>query len=596
MALRRPRTTKPAAVTASVANIPLGKEAAWNTWRIGGEQWQREAWRLYDITGELRFLSAWIGDSVSQARLYVTELENGEEKGETSNPVIKKLAASPLGSGAQRDDNLRLLGTNLAICGEAWIVGENAHRTNPDAWYVLTPHQIRHRAGKKFCERPMFLGGGDYELTDGRDIVIRCWRPHPNRLSHADSPTRSAIPNLKEIELLTKREFAEIESRLTGAGMLFIPEGFDFPTTENGTEGTQGLVEQLQEISARNIQDQSSASAVVPIMLTIPDHMVENIDKIKPLNFWSELSSQITEMKEKAIGRVAASFEIPSELLGGLGSVNHWGAWAISEEGLKRIKPYLGYIADALTRGFLIPALERAGIPSPATRFAYAFDVAPLSVRPNRLPEALDLWDRGLLSTEETVKAGAFTADQIPDDKERLYNAALRAIQQAPSLLTEPAIQEILGISTSASSALPPTPENPRELPPTTDPQTTPEEPDNAPLPSTTGSPGFAALSLLATTALTVASARLTTNAERIKKWPEYPRWELHARVGEVSPDKADKVLDRALDDVPRVAKALKIPTEKLHTVLYRYCHELLVRGIPHHDELLAVALKGWAQ
>src|SRR5690554_1424374 len=94
--------------------VPLDSASSWKTWKFSNRDWQIEAWRLYDIVPEHRFLANWIGDSVSQARLFVTEVgETGEETGEVADPRIARLAAVPLGGGAQRDDNLRLAGVDL---------------------------------------------------------------------------------------------------------------------------------------------------------------------------------------------------------------------------------------------------------------------------------------------------------------------------------------------------------------------------------------------------------------------------------------------------------------------------------------------------
>jgi len=121
-------------LTAATALVELGRESAWASWKFANREWQIEAWRLYDIVPELRFLAGWIGDSISQCRLYVTEVDdNGEETGEVDDGRIAKIGAIPLGSGAQRDDNLRLLGTGLAVGGESWVVGEDALTDDPRA-------------------------------------------------------------------------------------------------------------------------------------------------------------------------------------------------------------------------------------------------------------------------------------------------------------------------------------------------------------------------------------------------------------------------------------------------------------------------------
>ena len=130
MALKRPKLSStttdprrfPASLSAATAIVELGAASSWRTWKFGNKDWQAEGWRLYDIVGELHKLSGRIGDSVSQARLYVTEVDDtGEETGEVEDEAIKRLAAVPLGTGSQRDDNLRLAGIDLAVGGECWI-------------------------------------------------------------------------------------------------------------------------------------------------------------------------------------------------------------------------------------------------------------------------------------------------------------------------------------------------------------------------------------------------------------------------------------------------------------------------------------------
>ena len=405
------------ALTAATAMVDLREGSSWKTWKFGNRDWQTEAWRLYDIIPEHHFLAGRIGDSVAQARLYVTEVDDtGEETGEVTEDRIRRLAAVPLGTGSQRDDNLRLAGIDLAVGGECWIVGENAAR-NPDAaegnWFVVTGAAFSKTGDQVAVRRPQTRGGSKLTLRDGTDILIRCWRPHPNDTDQADSFTRSAIVPLREIELLTKREFAELDSRLTGAGIMFLPEGIDFPRQEGDPEGMAGFMAYIQRAAAASMADQSRASAMVPIMATIPDHMIEHLDKLAPINFWSELSAEITPMKDKAIARVASSAEIPAEVLTGIGDANHWTAWLISDEGIRWIRGYLGLVADALTRGFLRRALEAMGVTNPE-RYAFAFDTSALAAKPNRLDEAAQLHDRGLISDAELVKAAAFSVDQMP--------------------------------------------------------------------------------------------------------------------------------------------------------------------------------------
>lgn len=625
MALRRPKEARQAfpgrGVTASVAALDLSGASSWKTWTFGNKGWQDDVWRLYDIVPEHHFLLGRIGDSVAKARLYVTEVDDtGEETGEVAEERIRQLAAVPLGTGAQRDECLRLAGIDLAGPGEAWIVGEGA-AVNPEkaqgSWFVVTGSALKREGGQGGAvkvRRPRSRGGDWMTLTDGVDILIRCWGAHPNDVDQADSPSRASIAVLREIELLTKRVFAELDSRLTGAGVMFLPEGVDFPREQGDPEGLAGFMAYLQRSMAASIRDQSSAQALVPIMATLPDHMMEHVESMKPINFWSELSADIGPMRDRAIARLAASFELPNEVLTGISDANHWTAWLISEEGIRWIGRYLGLIADALTRGFLRRALESMGVANPE-RYAFTFDTSTLAARPNRLEEATVLHDRHLISDAELVKAGAFDVEQMPKPEELTAQRLWELVKTQPDLVLDPAVQSALGLPKIESVGLPPTsdqnadsePVGGRNGPPNGG--AAPEVPTESETEAITAALGAriaslaarpapapqavlnASAKLLIFRALELAGGRLATPAERRGRWRDVPRHELHARIGPITPDRADRVTEGAWNHVPLVAADLGVNPDDLHRLLSTYVRELLVHGRAHDDDLLFGAL-----
>lgn len=600
------------ALTAAVAMVGLGDNSSWKTWKFGNKDWQMEVWRLYDIVPELHFLAGRIGDSIAKARLYVTEVDDtGEETGETQDEAIASLAALPLGTGALRDSNLRLAGIDLAAAGEAWMVGEGAARDPLKAagnWFVVTSAGLKNENGRVRVRRPRSRDGGWLTLTDGVDILIRCWREHPNDPDQADSFARSAIVPLREIELLTKREFAELDSRLTGAGMLPVPEGVDFPRAPDDPEGLSGFMAYMQRAAAASMLDQSTASAMVPIMFTVPDHLFDSVKDLRPINFWSELSAEIGPMKKDAIERFAHSAEIPGEVLTGIGNLNHWSGWLVSEEGTRWISGYLSLIADALTRGFLHLALAKMGRSAQEiSRFAFAFDISDLAARPNRAEEAAMLHDRFLISDEEMVKSAAFDPEQMPSVAERARQILLKLITVQPDLIMDPGVQSLLGLP-EVERVSPSTPEavSAPDDDPEADSGGAPEdERDNDGPRALTAAldariqalrPGpeavfNAAAKLIVYRALELAGGRLATPAERRGRWADVPRHELHFHVGPITPAKAEEVTRGAWGHVAVTAADLGVNAEDLHRLLSGYVSELLTRGIRHHDDLLFAAL-----
>jgi hypothetical protein len=374
----------------------------------------------------------------------------------------------------------------------------------------------------------------------------------------------------------------------------------------------------MQRAAAASMANHGTANSMVPIMATIPDHMVEHLDKIKPITFWSELSAEITPMKDKAIARLGAATEIPAEVLTGIGNANHWTAWLISEEGIRWIKGYLGFIADALTRGFLRRALESMGKPNPE-RYAFAFDTSTLAARPNRSEEALQLHDRFLLSDEAAVRASAFDPEQMPTVAEKAVQILLKLVTTQPDLILDPAVQAALGLPNVKSVGLPPTADQNADGDPADDGGSDdgPPEDGNAPDEADSARAITAALDdrirmltasrvvsppspelvfnasakLMVMRALELAGGRLTTPQERRGRWAEVPRHELHHHVGPITPDKARKVTEGAWNHVALVADDLGVDATDLGGLLSGYVHELLTRGVRHHDDLLYAAL-----
>jgi hypothetical protein len=599
------RGANPQSITASVASVQL-EGTAWQQFRFGSQQWQTESWRLYDIIGQLHFIANWAGNSVSRCRLYVAEVdETGEAGEETTNPEIAALAAGPLGSGPAKDEALRLCGLNLYVPGEGYMVAEaDAGDDGEDRWFVVSGRLIRRSGDQITIRRPMLYGGGEMFYRPGVDLILRSWTPHPADPDEADSPTRSAIPDLRELEAIRKREYAELDSRLAGAGILPLPSNIDFPRGPEDPTGLNGFGQRLMQTMATSLLDRSSAEAMVPILITVPPDV---LDKIKPVTFWSELSAQLLPLRDSAIKSLAQSLDIPPEVLLGIGDTNHWNAWAVTEEAIStQIVPLLSRIADALTTGYLRGALEEMGLDPGA--YVYAFDTAPLTTRPNRSADALNYHQAGLLSDEAAVEAGAFRDDQMPKQSERLRRMAEKIVVANPLFLSDPTIQQLLGIDLPVANPIPepaPAPEVPPAEPgggtepaPVDGteahpiPQQTPQTED------TTAAALVAVANLATRRALALAGGRLVPHNQR-DRYPGTPRHELHARHGPISHERADTVLRGAWDELPEVAADLAVDPWQLQRLLHGFSVELLTRGTTFDATLLrdvlATAARGRA-
>jgi hypothetical protein len=591
-------------ITAAVSRVDL-EGASWKAYKFGDREWQDDAWRLYDITGQLRFVANWVGSCVSRCILRVHEIdEHGDVGAVVDDPEISQLAAGPLGLGDARAEMLRLLGIDLFVPGEAFMIAESEGASDgSDLWWVVTARQIKKQGDMITVVRSPVHGGGTFTYRDGVDLILRCWTPHPHDTNEPDSATRSAIPDLREIEALRRREFAELDSRLIGAGIMFVPDSMDLPRAEDDPEGVDGFSAMLMRTMATSLRDRSSAAAMVPIVVTGPG---PDIDKIKHVTFWSELSAQITTMRQNALTSLGESLDIPPEVLKGLGSSNHWSAWAISDEAVTtQIKPVLSRIASALTLGYLTPALESLGYDDP-TRYTYQFDTSRLTTRPNRTADAVTYHERGLISDDATRNAGAWHDSDAPDLNEQARRLARELALAAPQIaLSDPGIRELLGLPGAGLIAPISTepvnqPANPVTQPeengPPAQPITAegpPTDQQTPPSVASTWSMGnhlTVAVSMAARRAMALAGGRLVSHRQR-DRYATVPRYQLTACHGAVAVDQIPPLLRGAWPDLDLIANSYSLDHVALERLLTEFCSELLLRGIAYSDDLVVTML-----
>ena len=300
------------------------------------------------------------------------------------------------------------------------------------------------------------------------------------------------------------------------------------------------------------------------------------------------------------------------------------------------IEPIMGRVCDALTKAYLYPALELMG--EDPSKFTYAFDTAPLQLRPQRLQDALNLYEKGELTGDALRDAGYFKESEGPDDKERARRLLIEILLRDPQLLQNQAVREGAGIPESVvpqSAMIAPTAQSmvpggsggsgpPPPMPPPTGIGNSlpPPIPDTlgevgAPPP---GAPGVTSVASSPPTGITAAASRkaleemgLVVLAEATvhralelagkklldrhnrNRWPDVPAHELHTRIKVQDQAHANRLLTNAweqLDGLIKTAAPHFDRTESLQTSLSRYCSILLLSGTAHAPDNLFATLR----
>src|SRR5262245_34801201 len=427
--------------------------------------WQQQLWGFYDNLGEFESAVSWRSNTMSRVRLLAAKITPGGgepepvDKGAASD-AMARLAGGPGGQAQMLAETT----AHLSVPGECWLVGEDDPDSKGDElWSVRSADELKATTT------------GLWQLRDdprstawrtGRNVVVvRIWKPHPRRGWEADSAARHAVSAMTKLDLANKRIIATLISRLASNGiLLYDKERLSLPTTQQtqaaGAPGSPDgggepdpLAVIFVDVASRGIKDPTSPEAVIPIPIgySIPD--LANVDPkvlLQHITFASDVDEKLLAQRQDALRELATALDMPVEALIGMGDINHWGAWAIEESGIKiHIAPAAELICHALTVGYLRPYLEAQG-EDPAGLVVW-YDPSELTLRPDRSANTLQAYDRFEASGDALRREFGLAADDAPDNTE-LKDMILKK-QAGMESLSATALSELTGQPPPASTA-----------------------------------------------------------------------------------------------------------------------------------------------
>lgn len=592
----RPRKgPQPNAVIASAAKVVAGRRKN-RPQQQGGGGWQAEVWTMLDTVGELEFYRSWKANALSRVTLSVVEVVTADDGSTTEVPVTRASTGDGavawaamqalFGGDAGQSEMLAAMESHIALPGETWLCGLVEPPDDPsiDQWRVLSASEVVEQGKRWQIDR----GDGEPETYDAEEVfLIRIWNPHPRKWVEAHSSVRSALPILRELVGLSKSTAASIDSRLAGAGILALPSEITFsspaaPDADDEDPTVDPFFAALTEAMVTAIEDRADPSAVVPLVIKAP---AEHLDKIQHITFATDFSKQAKELRAEAIQRLAASLDVPAEVLTGMADVNHWTGWLLDENAIKmHIEPDAGVITHGLTTRYLWPCLQgTAEALDPALRrFKIKADTSALRQRPNHSAEAQALHGNLTITDAALARETGFEGEDllshpqnVDEFKRRLLMKAAQGIQTAD--VTVAALHE-LGVSiTPAPSEVADTGETPTG-PPAVE---TPAPPPAIEAPRDIPSQDQAAALLAAAEVMVLRAVERGWNRAGKRGRVRHP----------VPAQNLDAALSGCWDQVRRVAALLAVDEQRLQHTLDTYARTLLTTGAEHQPQVLATRL-----
>lgn len=485
----------PRALTAAASQVRMndkGEAESFKARRASSVSiWQQEAWEYYDAIGEIKYAFSLVGSVVSRVRLYAAVVEDPAETpvaltnsdkidSQLSDAAARALARLDSAYGGQAG-LLRDAALNLLVAGECYLVQmpERQGSGLPESWDIRSVDELKvDNRGQYVISTRRDLNGVVPIPVPSNAFVGRIWRAHPRYSDEPDSSLKGLLDLCSELLLLNRTFRATARSRLN-SGALYLPDGISLSSSpeegyqfEDEVDITQPTPEEEEDIFENQlidamttpISDESSASAVVPLIIRGPAELGE---KIKQFKFERSFDPALAQRADRVLERILQGLDVPKDVVTGLANVKYSNALQIDESLYKaHIEPLLLLLSDALTVVYLRPYLRSIGYPAAdVDRIVVWYDPSAVSTRNDRAMDADAGFEKLAVSFEAWRHAHGFSDSDAPSPTE----IALRLMFQKGMItpeLTEamlssfaPEAMDAARAAAQASSAAPVPPE-----------------------------------------------------------------------------------------------------------------------------------------
>ena len=466
---RPKKLSAPRPITSAAAPVRLNRRSDLEMIRARNavsRTWQLEAWRTYDVLGEINFAFNLIANAFSRIRFHAAvavnpdeapvevadgstlDLGGGKEVGARGgvDPRLAERARefmSKLNTGHGMATLQRAYALNRMTAGECYLC------LIEDEWSIKSTFELLVDSGGTMKLQPSITTGTipPRDLPQGSS-VYRMWSPHPRYSGDPDAGLRSVLYLCEQLIRLNRMISNTIASRMN-AGILQIAtqiaDAARTPGTEDNINDDPATVPEtdpfdtmIMNAMMQPVQDDQAGAAVIPVILK-HDHAY--MDGVKWTSLARDIDQHMTLYAENLLGRILNGINIPKDAITGFQNVRYANAQQITQDTFTQaVEPLALAFCDDLTDIYLKPLLKADMLaagwePEQVDKMVVWYDPSEVVTRPDRGADADAGWDRGALSNDAWRRAHGFSADDAPSDEELMQRTLMRSAQLPPNLI-----------------------------------------------------------------------------------------------------------------------------------------------------------------
>jgi len=397
------------------------------------------SWLWYERIGEVRYAVNRSARLAGYTTLVAMERNRDGSLGErvTNRDVMEIVNGiySPFGGIRHLFERFYTL---RKVAGDMWLVRTRDDNGDPNGYMLLSSDELDtselqynapSRQGMLRWWTLPASGRGNpdqgrlyYDILP-EDFIGRLWNPSARYVGMPESPMMALDTECEVLYELTESLKSKIQSRFALAGMMFIPSEINdirvsgATTDQRNPERLDQFTRFLVEAMTRNVRDRSSAESRVPIVVRGPG---EFGDKIKTITIDNAVWETDIALRAELLNRIMAGLDQQQDAVQGVGSSNHWSAWAVSDEERRvSVQPDVEAFCWALTRMVLHAELaERGWDADRIAKVQLWYDMSGAATRANQQEDARQTRDRYALSDSALRRSSGFTEDDAPTEAE----------------------------------------------------------------------------------------------------------------------------------------------------------------------------------
>lgn len=411
-------------VIASASPMAINTTAAMMV-RQTRQPYEHMSWQYFRDIGICWYATMFKANAISGVKIFPAEIVRPQDAPVPVNDVnslpqvtLDDLSAGYSGLALGHAPMMAALTIHDSVPGKCFWHGTSNPETGENVHEILSTEELEEGGSTGFQIRRQF--GVPPVPVGVHDMLTQMWTPDPAFKEYSTSPMVAQRDTLERLWLLIQSGIAAAKSRLASGGILTMPDELDL----EGTVGPDGeptkFEDEMLQAAKTAIKTPGSPARWFPVVIKGKSEFLKP-EFLRWIPLFKDMPKDTRDEINELRSIFAHDYDLPTELVTGLGDMTHWNAWIIDSMTWPHLRPIVERILANLAISVYQPLLIAGGMdPRLARRQVIWYDESQVVAKPDRSGAATIGYNAGILRPEAWLRSNGFDpALDYPDEVAR---------------------------------------------------------------------------------------------------------------------------------------------------------------------------------